>query len=222
MTDLTIRTMRLEDIPQVSEIEREAFPPPWPQTNFKRDLTVNTLTRYLVICKESQEPGLQPDHLDVSNSSELAPISKLGPLRAAIGHFFHRKNGVGSARQPILGFAGLWFMADEAHLANIAVRESYRRRHIGERLLISTIELAIEQNARIITLEVRESNKAAQNLYRKYGFFDVGVRRGYYTDNKEDAILMTAESICTASFREAFLEFKKSTCTSLGKIDVSS
>ncbi|MCJ7523144.1 MAG: ribosomal protein S18-alanine N-acetyltransferase [Dehalococcoidia bacterium] len=201
--------MELEDIPQVSEIEREAFPPPWPQTNFKRDLTVNTLTRYLVIFKESQEPGLQSAYPDVSNSSELSPISKLGSLMAAIGHFFNRKNGIKPARQLILGFAGLWFMADEAHLANIAVREAYRQRGAGELLLISIIELAIEQNARFITLEVRESNKAAQTLYQKYGFVDVGVRHSYYTDNKEDAILMTVEGVCKSSYREEFLEPKK-------------
>jgi len=215
MTDFSIRRMELEDIPQVSEIEREAFPPPWPQTNFKRDLTVNTLTHYLVICKEPQEPGFQSSYSGASTSNVPEPIYKLGSLKATIGHFFRRKNGVKPARPLILGFAGLWFMADEAHLANIAVREAYRQKGIGELILSSIIELAIEQSARFITLEVRESNKAAQSLYRKYGFVDVGVRHGYYSDNKEDAILMTVEGICKSSYRQEFLDPKKRSHTSI-------
>ncbi len=111
--------------------------------------------------------------------------------------------------QFVLGFAGLWFMADEAHLANIAVRESYRNRGIGESLLISVIELAIERKARFITLEVRASNKAAQALYRKYGLVEVGSRRAYYMDNKEDAVIMTAEAVTSPAYLSSFQRLKQ-------------
>jgi len=100
-----------------------------------------------------------------------------------------------------MAFVGLWFMVDEAHLSNIAVRESHRRHGVAEHLLIAALDVAIERNAAFMTLEVRPSNAAAQALYEKCGFVEVGVRRGYYSDNKEDAVLMTAENICSSSFR---------------------
>jgi ribosomal-protein-alanine N-acetyltransferase len=108
--------------------------------------------------------------------------------------------------QYIMGFAGLWMLVDEAHITNIAVREKHRRQGIGEALLIAIIELAIELGAQLITLEVRASNAEAQKLYAKYGFVRVGLRRGYYTDNREDAVLMSIEDVKSA---EAQLESLK-------------
>ena len=207
--DLCIRPMNIEDIPQVSEIEREAFPPPWPPTNFKRDLTVNSLTYYMVAYKESQGVNQDAPNIDTGTSKDKESQSKIRSLSSAMRHLFKRENTSNVTGQFILGFAGLWFMADEAHLANIAVREEYREKGVGELLLISIIEFAIEQNARFITLEVRASNKAAQALYRKYGFAEVGTRREYYTDNKEDAILMTVDGITSPSFKNNLLCTKK-------------
>lgn len=100
-------------------------------------------------------------------------------------------------------------MADEAHITNIAVREIHRRQGIGELLLISIIDLATGLNAGKLTLEVRASNIAAQSLYYKYGFTQVGLRRGYYTNNKEDAILMSIEDITSASFQSRLNRLKK-------------
>jgi ribosomal-protein-alanine N-acetyltransferase len=201
--------MQIEDIPQVSQIEKEAFPPPWPPTNFKRDLTVNTLTRYLV-AYEAAEYGRQ---LEISNSRvdsiDKSDISMFTRIRLALSRFFERDRVDRNTEQYIVGFAGLWFMADEAHLANIAVRETHRNKGIGEYLLVSAIELSIEQNASFITLEVRASNTAAQALYRKYGFIDTGVRPGYYTDNKEDAVIMTADGISISSYKNEFLEMRE-------------
>ena len=87
----------------------------------------------------------------------------------------------------VLGFIGLWFMAGEAHVTSIAVDEFARGRGIGELLLMGSIELAISQRATAVSLEARVSNYAAQSLYEKYGFQNVGIRKGYYTDNREDA-----------------------------------
>ena len=100
-----------------------------------------------------------------------------------------------------MGFAGLWMLADEAHITNIAVREKHRRQGIGETLLIAIVELAIELGAHLITLEVRASNSEVQKLYAKYGFVRVGLRRGYYTDNREDAVLMSIEDVESARVR---------------------
>jgi ribosomal-protein-alanine N-acetyltransferase len=100
-------------------------------------------------------------------------------------------------------------MASEAHITNVAVRKDYYRQGIGELLLIAMIDLARELNARLLTLEVRISNLAAQNLYYKYGFARAGQRRGYYTDNKEDALVMSVEDITVPSFRTRFKRLKE-------------
>ncbi len=93
----------------------------------------------------------------------------------------------------ILGFVGLWFMAGEAHVINIAVRPGYRHQGAGELLFLRAIELAQELNASMVTLEVRVSNWTAQRLYAKYGLTQRGVRKAYYTDDREDAAIMTLD-----------------------------
>ena len=98
----------------------------------------------------------------------------------------------------MLGYAGLWLLIDEAHISTIAVAPEWRGRGLGELLLASLLERAISIGADVATLEVRASNLVAQNLYRKYRFTVVGVRKGYYTDNFEDALVMTTPP-CAAS-----------------------
>ena len=204
----SIRAMELRDVPQVSQIEREAFPPPWPATNFKRELTSNRLTHYFVANEEiSEQTEAAPEVEAVNNSSP--PKSRLEALRSGLRRLFGGSERPAGPSQFILGFAGLWFMVDEAHLANIAVRGAYRNQGIGERLLISAIEISIVRKARFITLEVRASNKIAQILYQKYGLIEVGKRRGYYIDNKEDAVIMTAEGITSTPYINNFQTLKE-------------
>lgn len=93
----------------------------------------------------------------------------------------------------VAGYAGMWLIMDEAHVTNIAVRERYRGRKLGERLLRELMQTAGFMGAVRMTLEVRASNLIAQQLYEKLNFRSVGVRRGYYTDNQEDAIIMWAD-----------------------------
>lgn len=93
----------------------------------------------------------------------------------------------------IIGYAGMWTIMDEAHITNIAVREEYRGRKLGERLLRELQRTARFLGMRKMTLEVRVSNTVAQNLYTKLGFTSAGVRKRYYSDNNEDAMIMWAE-----------------------------
>ncbi|MFD1708532.1 ribosomal protein S18-alanine N-acetyltransferase [Siminovitchia sediminis] len=88
------------------------------------------------------------------------------------------------------GYCGVWIILDEAHITNIAVLPEYRGRKLGEKLLCKMMELAKEAGAKTMTLEVRVSNHVAKSLYKKLGFQDGGIRRGYYTDNHEDAQVM--------------------------------
>ncbi len=108
--------------------------------------------------------------------------------------------------QQIVGYAGMWVILDEAHVTTIAVAPLHRRRRIGERLLVALIDEAMKRGARWVTLEVRKSNLGAQVLYRKYGFKDIGIRKGYYSDNREDAIVMWTGNIWEYAFKERYTQ----------------
>ncbi|MEQ2527924.1 ribosomal protein S18-alanine N-acetyltransferase [Bacillaceae bacterium CLA-AA-H227] len=90
----------------------------------------------------------------------------------------------------IFGYCGVWIIVDEAHVTNIALLPNYRGKKLGETLLTEIMKVAKEKGAKSMTLEVRVSNHVAQSLYRKLGFRDGGIRKNYYTDNQEDALVM--------------------------------
>ena len=94
----------------------------------------------------------------------------------------------------LVGYAGIWAILDEGHITNVAVHPGYRRRHIGEALVKVLLEEASTSGIRQFTLEARVSNEPAIRLYRKFGFREAGVRKGYYEDNNEDALIMWAEA----------------------------
>ncbi len=101
----------------------------------------------------------------------------------------------GTGKAHIVGFAGYWLMGDEVHISTIAVLPDLRGKHLGELLLLNMLFLVTVHPACLVTLEVRRSNIAAQQLYKKYQFEVVGERPRYYKDTGEDAILMTAEPL---------------------------
>ncbi len=111
---------------------------------------------------------------------------------------------VARVEEEIVGYAGMWVIMDEAHITTIAVDPSHRGQHIGERLLVGLIDEALNRRARWMTLEVRKSNTAAQALYKKYGFREIGVRKGYYSDNREDAIVMWTGNLWEPEFQDRF------------------
>ena len=194
-----------EDITQVTEIDREAFPTLWPPANYEHELQ-NRLAHYIVACDEGET--IEEPRVEASLEKGISGLAS--KVKRLFNHDrFFSNEPPSSDRQYIKGFAGFWIMADEAHLTNIAVRELYRRQGVGELLLISVISLATELNARIITLEVRASNAAALGLYYKYGFAQTGLHRDYYTDNKEDAVLMSTENITSAPFQAHLQQLKQ-------------
>ena len=102
----------------------------------------------------------------------------------------------------VVGFAGLWMMVDEAHITTFAVRHGWRRQGIGERLLLALLDVARSRHAQDATLEVRPSNFPARRLYEKYGFGLAGIRPRYYSDDNEDALIMTTPSLDGREMRE--------------------
>ncbi len=180
-----VEPMRLPDIKEVMEIERDSFPTPWSARAYRHELMDKEFSRYFVVRQrqmERPEPNL------------------LTRVRRSLG--------VGK-RSPILAYGGFWLRAGEAHISTIAVRPNWRRRGVGELLLVAMLNRATELGAERATLEVRVSNVAARNLYRKYGFQQVGLKHQYYRDQNEDALTMSTERLTSATFQGRFQRLKR-------------
>jgi len=146
---VTIEKMKMKDLDEVMEVERQCFTTPWSRYSFVCELKDNQFSHYIV-AKHSDR---------------------------------------------VIGYAGMWIILDEAHVTNVGVLPEYRGGGVGELLMRSLIIAAKEHGAKKMTLEVRKSNYVAQNLYSKLGFEPVGIRRGYYLDNREDAVIMWKDSL---------------------------
>ena len=104
----------------------------------------------------------------------------------------------------LIGYSGFWLIGEEAHITTLAVHPEHRRKRVGEQLLINDIVKARQLQADWMTLEVRVSNESAQRLYSKYSFKSLGVRRNYYQDNSEDALVLWTERLSTSDFVDVF------------------
>jgi ribosomal-protein-alanine N-acetyltransferase len=194
--------MTMSDVPRVVEIERLAYPSTWPASAYRKELQDNRWAHYIVL-RDKQLLGEQvpaEPEPEKPRRSRLFPLSLL-PSRSTI-----------TVPSPdlasIIGFAGLWLMVDEAHVTTIAMHPHFRRMGLGELLLVSLIDIAYNIGAKWVTLEVRVSNYAAQNLYRKYGFREAGLRHRYYSDNQEDALIMWTDEINLAPYKQKFQTLK--------------
>ncbi|HEX5013755.1 MAG TPA: ribosomal protein S18-alanine N-acetyltransferase [Candidatus Limnocylindrales bacterium] len=148
---------------------------------------------------------MQVDDLDAVHGIELASFSSPWPPNAYRSELQTNRLAsylVARIDGEIVAYGGMWLMVDEAHITTFAVHPAWRRQRIGERLLLAFLDLAVARQAREATLEVRLSNIAARRLYEKYGFRPVGLRPRYYSDNNEDALIMTTEPIGEARFRD--------------------
>jgi [ribosomal protein S18]-alanine N-acetyltransferase len=176
-----IEPMRVADIPEVMEVERLSFSMPWSARAFKYQVEQNEMSRYFVARRREK------------------PRSLWSRLTAG---------DLGRTAAPILGYVGFWLMVDEAHISNIATHPDWRRRGIGELMLAYSVDRATELGAVVVTLEARVTNAGAQALYRKYGLEVVGRRPHYYSDNGEDALIMSTPRLTSAEYRRLFNERK--------------
>lgn len=163
---LTLRYMRHADIPQVVEIDREAFATPWSSSSYAYEIQDSTYS-YMVVLEKAIERPVQG-------------------LRRFIRQFNGNVSETETVNQ-IVGYGGLWSIADEAHISTIATHPDWRRNGFGELLLAAMIQKAHLLDSSYIVLEVRVSNSAAQSLYYKYDFEIYGTKSKYYYDNGEDA-----------------------------------
>lgn len=159
------------DVPVVGAIERLSFPTPWPSSSFLYELGNNPRSSYHVL---------------------LRPKGS-GAARSRRG-WRHWLRGVIDRPQEsrVVGYVGFRFRPEEVHISTIAVHPDWRGKGLGELLLLTAMEKALDMGSSVVSLEVRASNRVAQNLYRKYGFRFTSVHRGYYRDG-EDAWRMQAQ-----------------------------
>lgn len=197
----SIERMSMSDVPRVVEIERLAYPSTWPPSAYRKELQDNRWAHYIVL-RDRQIP----------HESVTVPAQEQEKPRRFFSLSFLPGRTTAAVSSPdlasIVGFAGLWLMVDEAHVTTIAMHPDFRRRGLGEYMLASLIDIAYEIGAKWVTLEVRVTNYNAQNLYRKYGFREAGLRHRYYSDNQEDALIMWTDEIHSPAYRERFLELK--------------
>jgi ribosomal-protein-alanine N-acetyltransferase len=214
--DVLLRCLRVDDINQVIDIEREAFSPLWISTPFKRDLK-NRYASYLVAC------GAPDPDESVPGDSSPAPESAHSwrrlvlRLRWLISGIEHRT----APDSLVAGYVSVWYQGEEAHITEIAVREKLRGRGIGELLLIGSLKAAVEYGSKVMTLEVRVSNFIAQRLYEKYSFKSVGIRKAYYSDNREDAVIMTTNPIDSEGYKRTFEELQVAYRSRWGEICIN-
>jgi [ribosomal protein S18]-alanine N-acetyltransferase len=205
-----IDRMTMSDVPRVIEIERLAYPSTWPPSAYRKELQDNRWAHYIVVRDKHilEECVVGTQEAEKTRKSRLFPLSLLS------------NRPVVTVPSPelasIIGFAGLWLMVDEAHVTTIAMHPEHRGRGLGEFLLVSLIDISYTIGAKWVTLEVRVSNYNAQNLYRKYGFREAGVRHRYYSDNQEDALIMWTDEINSPTYKQKFLELKSLLMKKLG------
>ncbi len=177
---VAIEQMTLADVDGIMDIERASFPSAWPASAYRYELLHNSMAHYYVV--RIWEQG--------AKKAQRKPATWL------------RRSEPQELALPLAGYGGFWLMGDEAHISTIAIHPSYRRRGFARKLMLHMLDEAIRLGAHLVTLEVRVSNIAAQQLYAELDFVVVGRRKRYYQDNREDALIMTVEGVETPEYAE--------------------
>jgi len=160
-----------------------------------RRLTPDT---WLPTCVERMTEADLETVLDIEEASFASSWPRetfLGELDNNLAHLFVARLTGGEWHGRIAGYCCTWVVVDEMHITSFAVHPDFRRHHIGYQLLAAVLARAVELQCCSAVLEVRASNRAAQRLYSQFGFAPVAVRKRYYTDDQEDAIVMFLSDI---------------------------
>ena len=190
-----IEPMQLDDIPEVSRVERRCFSNPWPESAYRRELRNPEGNHYIVLRRRQKISAETQSVAEQRGRLLLLPLLRKPERRNA---------------DPIIGFAGMWILFDESHVTTIGVAPEFRGQGLGELLLVNLFDAAMRRNGQWLTLEVRVTNRTAQALYEKYGFTRQGIRRHYYSDNGEDADIMWSSSLREPGYREHIERLRES------------
>jgi len=229
-----LEDMVQDDIREVAVIERLCFSMPWPTSAYRRELKTPETNRYIVArfvppevaldlgmpeptlgnLTELYHPELYPVTNGVHEQAPKQEYNSRSLLQTLLPWLRNGTHGRSEPAQPpspfpIVGYAGLWLMVDEAHVTTIGVHPDHRGHGVGELLFLGLADIARQLRAFRMTLEVRVSNLGAQALYRKYGMENAGVRRRYYSDNGEDAYIMWSEPINSREFQARIAQLRE-------------
>ena len=158
---LLLRAMRHADIDQVVAIDEQCFRPPWPKRSWRVELAASH--SHMLVLSEGSLPREQGWRSRLRIPGRRLPAER------------------------VLGYGGMWLVADEGHISTLATHPQHRGQGYGELLLSALIRRALARRASLIVLEVRESNRVARDLYQKYGFQLFGIKSRYYREGNEDA-----------------------------------
>jgi ribosomal-protein-alanine N-acetyltransferase len=126
--------------------------------------------------------------------------SFVSELQSDITRYICAENEAGRC----VGYTGMWHILDEGHITTLAVHPDYRKKGLAQALVIGSLDRCLENNIKYITLEVRISNEKAINIYEKFGFRSLGLRKKYYQNNGEDALIMWTEDITSENFQTLY------------------
>jgi [ribosomal protein S18]-alanine N-acetyltransferase len=203
--------MTQDDVAAVSRVERRCFANPWPASAYRRELRNRTQNYYVVLRAEPSEA--------ISENGHDRSIARFEGSRV-LSRFhlipFHRRPPSQPDGPHIAGFAGMWTVFDEAHITTIGVDPIHRGSGFGELLFLALLDEAVRRGASFVTLEVRVSNTIAQELYQKYGLVIRGRKRGYYSDDGEDAFVMWSRSLRETQYLTRIEELRHQLATRLG------
>ncbi len=158
---LLLRAMHHGDIDQVAAIDEHCFRPPWPRRSWRVELAASH--SHMLVLSDGSLPQAQGWRSRLRIPGRRLPAER------------------------VLGYGGMWLVADEGHISTLATHPQQRGQGYGELLLSSLIRRALAQRATLVVLEVRESNRIARDLYQKYGFQLFGMKSRYYREGNEDA-----------------------------------
>ena len=185
--------MKNKHVTECEILDRQIFITNSSRTDFRKELKKNNAEYFIIVMENKNYTDLGNRFLNLVSKSFFQLID-----------FFIFKT-----TYKIVGYVGLWYILQEAHIVSIGVDVGHRNCGLGKFLMIAAIESAINKNSEVVTLEVRVSNYAAQKLYSKFGFNKEGIRKNYYLDDREDALIMTTNSILNLNYQNFFYKLYK-------------
>lgn len=179
---LVIEELTEQDLPAVIQMDQECLGGLWTESGYRRE--IDSPNSQLLILKPASQTS---SSLSLSSSPPALQCEPFAPPPTPNA-------------TTIIGIGCVWFILEEAHITILAIHPPYRRQGLGQFLLITLLETAIQRQSKWATLEVRLSNQSAQKLYEKLGFIALGKRKKYYQDTGEDALILWNKGLQNPSF----------------------